>query len=165
MSNFKGIHNPSYRHGCNVRGNLHPLYVVWTNMKARCGHTKLSDNRVKRYYKSISVYKEWLDFAMFLAWAEPRWKPGLEIDRKDSKGDYCPENCRFVTRTENMQNTRLSKWWMIGGLKFKSRADAANRLNLSPMKITMICNGYKSRGVFYPPKPGCYSVLKYTGWY
>ena len=60
MSNFKGIHNPSYRHGCNVRGNLHPLYVVWTNMKARCGHTKLSDNRVKRYYKSISVYKEWL---------------------------------------------------------------------------------------------------------
>jgi hypothetical protein len=34
----------------------------------------------------------------FYRWAMVNgWSPELEIDRKDSNGHYCPENCRFIT--------------------------------------------------------------------
>lgn len=83
----------------------HPVYDVWSNMKTRC----LSDN--KNYGgRGIKICNEWLDITNFIKWAEENgWKQGLQIDRIDNDGNYCPENCRFVTSKENINNSRIIK--------------------------------------------------------
>jgi len=36
------------------------------------------------------------------------YERGLQIDRRDNNLDYSPENCRWVTRSQNMQNSSKS---------------------------------------------------------
>lgn len=84
-----------------------PLYTVWRNMVKRCKH---ESNKEFKYYggRGIKICDEWLDVSNFISWAEESgWKSGLQIDRIDNDGDYCPENCRFITGKENINNSRL----------------------------------------------------------
>lgn len=65
-------------------------------------------SRVKSQYsyikKGITVCDEWVDFKTFYDWAIMDYKPGLEIDRINNKGNYSPDNCRWITRLENLRN-------------------------------------------------------------
>lgn len=94
-------------HGLCADGSMHPLYRLLKNMEARCRYPSASHYE---YYggRGISVCREWLeDPHLFVGWAEANgWKPGMEIDRIDVDGNYCPENCRFVTHRQNSQLTR-----------------------------------------------------------
>ena len=82
----------------------HLLYRVWTGMLDRC--YKKDNSRFKNYGgRGISVCEEWLKVEVFVEWAVYNgWKPDLQIDRVDNDGNYCPENCRFVTNWENSLN-------------------------------------------------------------
>lgn len=42
----------------------------------------------------------------------------LSIDRIDPNKDYCPENCRWITKHENYANTSKTKYIESYGLKF-----------------------------------------------
>lgn len=81
------------------------LYNVWKNMKARC-----YDKKSQRYYtygaRGIKVCPEWEnDFRKFARWAfENGWNAKLSIERRDHNGDYCPENCCFITMAEQARN-------------------------------------------------------------
>lgn len=90
-------HNQT-RHGLRN----HPLYGVWNSMVKRCENER-SDNF--KYYggRGIHVCEEWrVHPDSFIYWGiENGYAPGLEIDRIDNDGDYCPENCRFITHQEN----------------------------------------------------------------
>ena len=58
------------------------------------------------------------------------YREDLEIDRIDNDGDYCPENCRWVTRKVNSRNTRRTRWETIDGVT-KSLADWCDIYNMS----------------------------------
>lgn len=70
-------------------------------MKRRCENPNMQNYK---YYgaKGVRVCDAWHDFPTFKAWAESHgYVDGLSIDRIDSDGNYEPENCRWVTRSEN----------------------------------------------------------------
>ena len=90
-------------------GKAHPLVVVWKGMMQRCGLQRgASVEQLTNYAgRGIVVCEEWRTFKTFEAWCLANgWKKGLQLDRIDNDGNYCPENCRFVTPRENQLNKR-----------------------------------------------------------
>ena len=81
------------------------LYRVWGAMKHRCANP--NDKRFKNYGgRGITVCEEWQnDYLAFYKWAVSNgYKKGLTIDRIDTDGNYCPENCRWATPAQQNRN-------------------------------------------------------------
>ncbi len=103
-------------HGLRSRTWSHPLYGVWDNMRQRCLNPNATGYH--RYGgRGIQVCKEWADsFECFFAWAmKAGYQKGLQIDRADNDGDYCPENCRWVTRSQNQNNRSTNRFIECNG--------------------------------------------------
>lgn len=88
----------------------HPLIDTLKGMIRRCY------NKNFKYYKNyggrgIKVCKEWKnDKKSFYNWAiKNGWKKGLTIDRIDNDGDYCPENCKFISKRKNSRKTGIKR--------------------------------------------------------
>lgn len=81
------------------------LYGVWRNMNDRC-YNENCDRYINYGGRGISVCQEWREnFHAFAPWAlRNGWTPDLWIERVDVNGDYCPENCTFLSRKEQMRN-------------------------------------------------------------
>ena len=80
------------------------LYRVWKNMKSRC--FRPSATHYDRYGgRGITVCEEWkTSFENFRDWATTSgYEECLTLDRKDEDGDYAPENCQWITNTENVR--------------------------------------------------------------
>ena len=85
------------------------LYRIWADMLQRAGVHKGASEEAKRNYqdRGITVCDEWLVFENFRDWALSHgYKEGLQIDRVNNDVGYCPENCRWATPKENMNNRR-----------------------------------------------------------
>jgi len=83
---------------------------IWTGMIARCYNPKSTGWR--SYGKQgIKVCDEWReDFESFKEWAYANgWGYELTIDRVDGWGDYCPNNCRWITLEENLKRPQRPK--------------------------------------------------------
>jgi hypothetical protein len=82
------------------------LYKIWTDMKKRCDN---KSHAMYSYYggSGISYQDDWSKFESFYNWASNNgYNDELEIDRINGNQDYCEENCRWETRSHQMQNTR-----------------------------------------------------------
>ena len=93
-------------HGFTTGRKEHPIYRLRKAMLDRC--YRPGNSRYHRYGgRGIVVCEEWKNNPVaFVDWAKTHgWKPGLTIDRRDNDGNYCPENCRFVTIQVNSRNT------------------------------------------------------------
>ena len=99
------------KHGYACNDKRERLYTVWAAMKTRCENP----NHVHyRHYggRGIKVCAEWADYVVFRAWAlangyDPLAAKGqCTIDRIDVDGDYCPENCRWVSMKIQCRNRR-----------------------------------------------------------
>lgn len=78
------------------------LYTIWCGMRQRCMNKA---NHAYQWYggKGVSVCDEWNEYSAFKAWALSHgYEDNLSIDRIDPNGGYCPENCRWVTISENV---------------------------------------------------------------
>lgn len=77
------------------------LYRLWRGMRERCNYP-----RHKSYHRyggrGIRVAPEWDDYVAFRKWALANgYEDGLTIDRIDNDGNYEPDNCRWITQSEN----------------------------------------------------------------
>lgn len=85
------------------------LYNIWNAMKNRCNS---SSNIHYSLYggRGISVCKEWEDWFVFKDWALTHgYTNELTIDRIDGNGNYCPDNCRWVSYKEQANNISRNK--------------------------------------------------------
>lgn len=79
------------------------LYCTWRGMNTRCKNP--NDKRWKHYGgRGIKVL--WLSFREFYNDMRSSYQPGLQIDRIDSNGNYCKDNCRWVTAEQQQNNKR-----------------------------------------------------------
>jgi hypothetical protein len=125
-------------------------YVIWNNIVNRC--TNPSNNGFKNYgARGISVCKEWETFDGFMGWEKfNQYLPGLEIDRIDNNSGYSPQNCRWVTRQENAQNTRRTKLNPQSVIEIRSlykrgfsKVEIAKQFGVGPTIVHGILRGKK----------------------
>lgn len=106
-----------------------PEYITWKAMKQRC-----YDVNCKAYFnyggRGIKVCDRWLNsFENFLADMGEKPSPAHSLDRIDTNGDYCPENCRWATREEQANNKRSSIMIEYNG-KTQTFAQWSKELNI-----------------------------------
>lgn len=99
------------------------LYHLYSAMKQRCYSPS---NPSYKFYsrKNITVCQEWLDnFELFKEWAlangydYSKSRKEQSLDRIDNSEGYSPDNCRFVTHSENCKNTTRNIWIEYDGKK------------------------------------------------
>lgn len=78
------------------------LREIYNGIKGRCYNI---NNKSYKWYgaKGIKVCNEWINNPQtFNDWAISNgYKDGLTINRKDESKDYCPENCEWITSSDN----------------------------------------------------------------
>lgn len=95
-------HDPAYP-------SRRPEYRAWEAMHARC----YSDTCISYPHygaRGIKVCERWQSFENFLDDMGPKPSRKHSLDRKDNDGDYTPENCRWATKVEQMNNRTNSRW-------------------------------------------------------
>ncbi len=81
------------------------LYVSWLRLR---GLVRKGESRAKG--RPARLAPEWEDYGVFREWARGAgYREGLRLIRVDWNGDWTPDNCRFVTKSESTYYRRPPK--------------------------------------------------------
>lgn len=84
------------------------LHKAWRNMRYRC-FTPSCEAYGNYGGRGITVCAEWESYEAFRDWSlNNGFGEGLSLDRIDNDGDYCPENCRWVSMKVQQNNRRVN---------------------------------------------------------
>lgn len=154
--------------GCIARtaggeSKINPLYSVYKGMRNRCNYK--NDKDYKKY-GGRGIRLEWDNFIFFKKDMEKKYishikkygRKNTQIDRIDVNGNYCKENCRWVTTHEQSLNKRDSKFLTINGVT-KNYSEWAKLIGCSRQALRYrVVNGLDSKLILTLP-------FKYTNRY
>ena len=136
------------------------LKSIWCQMIRRCYDPKSISFK---YYgqKGIAVCPEWRrDFTEFKKWSiDHGYANELTIDRIDSNKDYFPDNCRWVTRKIQQNNTSynhrityngvtrtMKEWTEITGISYYALNNRIRRGWSIERMLTEPTHNYRKEG-------------------
>lgn len=125
----------SRRQQFSMKREYKRLYNIWANMKARCLNPK-TPNYFLYGGRGISVCPEWKEsFKAFLDWSLAHgYSDNLQLDRTNNDGGYEPNNCRWATQLEQVNNTRSNRRLTVGS-ETHTMAEWERRMSLTPATI------------------------------
>lgn len=118
------------------------VYRIWQTMKTRCGNSNNKDYALYGAEGKV-VCEEWCDkengSSNFIKWALSNgYKENLELERIDNTRGYSPNNCRWATRKEQMNNTRRNCYITYNGERYTLQELADNyKINRSTLKYRL----------------------------
>lgn len=92
-----------------------PEYRAWENARARCQNPK---NKKYSLYggRGIRFCKRWQNsFQNFIADMGVKPDPSLTLERKNSNGNYTPENCHWASYETQNNNRSLNRHVLLMG--------------------------------------------------
>lgn len=105
---------------------------TWQAMLRRCNNP--ADKDYAQYGgRGIKVCNDWLDPRNFARDMGER-PQGYSLDRIDTNGDYCPENCRWATPAEQGANKRNNRMLEHAGQTLHM-SEWCRRLNVKPSTV------------------------------
>lgn len=119
----KRLKESSTKHGMSQTR----IYGIWKQMKVRC------DNNY-RGYENITYSKGWKEFKSFYEDMHKHYSDDLTLDRIDSKGNYCKENCKWSTKTEQVKNRCNTVFLSLKG-KTKSLSEWSKEIGIKQNTI------------------------------
>ena len=113
-------------------------YKTWKAMKHRC--QPQNPNAEHYFERGIAVCKEWSDFMVFLRDMGKHPGKGYDLDRINNDLGYSKENCRYVSRSINLNNRRCNRrvtfdgrtqtiadWAVETGINYRTLNNRINR--------------------------------------
>lgn len=116
-----------------------PMYKIWIGIKERC----FQENSTNFHHyggRGITMSYAWYDYNTFKADMGERPSPKHSIDRIDTNGNYCKENCKWSTRSEQCNNKRNNVNITIGPVTLTA-AQWEKERGFKPSFITKRING------------------------
>ena len=94
------------KHGDRQAGKRNRLYEIWAAMKRRC--YGINSFAYKNYGgRGIGVCEKWQEYEKFKKWAlSCGYKKELTIDRINNNKGYEPENCQWISKSENTRKAQ-----------------------------------------------------------
>lgn len=127
------------------------LYSIWRGMSTRCN---IKNTDYYKHYggKGVKICDEWKDFSVFRDWALANgYADNLTLDRIDFNGNYCPENCRWLTIKEQSNNRSSNHCITYKGMT-KTISQWAEYFGLSYSAMSArVYNGWSMERIEYTP--------------
>lgn len=132
--NNENLLKRNLKHGDGHRNNKTRLYKIWVDMKRRCNNPNRKGS--KNYCdKGILVCEEWNEFINFKQWAISNgYDDTLTIERKDNNKNYCPENCCWISKSEQSKNRSTNHYITFNG-ETKTLSDWALTIGINRLTL------------------------------
>src|SRR5271170_7700917 len=94
---------------CRAPGSeANRFYRSWSDMKSRC------DNYFHQHRRSyggrgITYDPRWAFFKNFFLDMFDTWSPGMTLDRKDNDGNYCKDNCQWLSKADHGKKSQADR--------------------------------------------------------
>lgn len=90
------------------------IYRIYEAMHDRC-YLQTSKSYLRYGGRGIKICEKWHTFEGFFEDMGATYQEGLSIERIDTNGDYCKENCTWIPKNEQAKNKRNNILWFHEG--------------------------------------------------